>query len=52
MLVLVPCFDAVDHDETLTVTDDPKLAHATLAEWDCTYVDLTDFLRGVLAGEL
>jgi len=52
VLVLVPCFDAVDHDETLTVTDDPKRAHATLAEWDCTYVDLTDFLRGVLAGEL
>ena len=52
VLVLVPCFDAVDHDETLTVTDDPKLAQATLTECDCTYVDLTDFLRGVLTGEL
>jgi len=48
--VLIPCFDAVDHDVTLTVTDDPKLAQATLAEWDCTYVDLTDFLRGVIDG--
>jgi hypothetical protein len=52
VLVLIPCFDAVDHDETLTVTDDPKLAQATLTERDCTYVDLTDFLRGVLTGEL
>ena len=52
VLVLVPCFDAVDHDETLTVTDDPKLAQATLTECDCTYVDLADFLRGVLTGEL
>jgi len=52
VLVLIPCFDAVDHDETLTVTDDPKLAQATLTECDCTYVDLTDFLRGVLTGEL
>jgi hypothetical protein len=32
VLVLVPCFDGLDHDETLTVTDDPKLAQATLAE--------------------
>ena len=52
VLVLVPCFDAVDHDETLTVTDDPNLAQATLSEWDCTYIDLTDFLRSVLAGEI
>ena len=52
VLVLVPCFDAVDYDETLTVTEDPNLAHATLAELDCTYIDLTDFLRSVLAGEL
>lgn len=52
VVVLVPCHDAVDHDETLTVMDDPKLAQTTLAECDCTYVDLTDFLRGVLAGEL
>ena len=52
VVVLVPSHDAVDHDETLTVMDDPKLTQATLAEWDCAYVDLTDFLRGVLAGEL
>lgn len=52
VLVLVPCFDAVDYDETLTVTDDPTLAQTTLAECDCTYIDLTDFLRGVLAGEI
>ena len=52
VLVLIPCFDDIDHDETLTVTDDPNLAQATMAECDCTYIDLTDFLRGVLAGEL
>lgn len=52
VVVLVPSHDAVDHDETLTVMDDPKLTQTTLAEWDCAYVDLTDFLRGVLAGEL
>lgn len=52
VLVLIPCFDDIDHDETLTVTDDPKLAQATMAECDCTYIDLTDFLRGVMAGEL
>ena len=49
VVVLVPCYDAVDHNETLTVMDDPKLAQTTLAEWDCSYIDLTDFLRGVLA---
>ena len=42
VLVLIPCFDDIDHDETLTVTDDPKLAQATMAECDCTYIDLTD----------
>ena len=52
VLVLVPCFDAVDYDETLTVTDDPNLAQTTLAECDCTYIDLTDFLRSVLTGEI
>ena len=52
VLVLIPCFDEVDYDETLTVTDETNLAQATLAECDCTYIDLTDFLRGVLAGEL
>jgi len=52
VVVLVPCFDAVDYDETLTVTDDPNLAQTTLAECDCTYIDLTDFLRSVLAGEI
>ena len=52
VLVLIPCFDEVDYDETLTVTDDQKLALATLSECDCTYIDLTDFLRGVTAGEL
>jgi len=52
VVVLVPCYDAVDHDETLTVTDDPQLAQTTLAECDCTYIDLTDFLSSVLAGEL
>jgi len=52
VVVLVPCFDAVDYDETLTVTDDPNLAQTTLAACDCTYIDLTDFLRSVLAGEI
>lgn len=52
VLVLIPCFDDIDHDETPTVTDDPKLAQATMAECDCTYIDLTDFLRGVMAGEI
>ena len=52
VVVLVPCYDAVDHNETLTVMDNPKLAQTTLAEWDCSYIDLTGFLRGVLAGEL
>ena len=52
VLVLVPCFDAVDHDETLTVTDDLGLAQTTLAECDAVFVDLTDFLRSVLAGEI
>lgn len=52
VLVLVPCFDAVDYDETLTVTDDPHLAQATLAECDVVFIDLTDFLRSVLAAEI
>jgi len=52
VLILVPYFDTVDHNETLTVTDDKTLAQSTLAEIDCAYIDLTDFLHGVLAGEL
>ena len=38
--------------ETLTVTDDLGLAQTTLAECDAVFVDLTDFLRSVLAGEI